>query len=288
MAKMQMIVITGLSGAGKSTAIGILEDIGYYCVDNMPPKLIPVFAQLFSASGDGDSKIAVVADIRTATIFDELFESLGQLKKYDCSYRIIYLESSVESIIKRYKLTRRKHPLSSEQNGNMEKAVSVERAHLNAIRQKSDFIIDTSHMTATQLKERLTELLLGSHQTAIQVHCDSFGFKYGAPTEADLVFDVRCLPNPFYEQELKEFTGLDKNVRDYVLKWEQAKGLVPRLFDLVDYLLPLYVSEGKSQLVIAVGCTGGRHRSVVFAQLLGEHLAETWANVHIHHRDIEK
>ena len=285
---MEFLIVTGLSGAGKSRAVDALEDIGFYCVDNIPPKLIPTFYDLCAKAGDTFSRVAVVTDIRGGDMFSSLFETLDDLKNEDKHYRILFLDANDYVLINRFKETRRKHPLAENNLGSLEQAVKLEREILRPVREKADYIIDTSFLPPAQLKERISNLFLGDSSQALMVHCVSFGFKYGIPTEADLVFDVRCLPNPFYIEELKHLTGLDEPVYSYVMKWEQTKGVVQRLISLIDYMLPLYCDEGKSQLVIAIGCTGGKHRSVALAQLLYDHLLENGHRTSVNHRDIQK
>ena len=285
---MEFLIVTGLSGAGKSRAVDALEDIGFYCVDNIPPKLIPTFYDLCAKAGDTFSRVAVVTDIRGGDMFSSLFETLDDLKNEDKHYRILFLDANDYVLINRFKETRRKHPLAENNLGSLEQAVKLEREILRPVREKADYIIDTSFLSPAQLKERISNRFLGDASQALMVHCVSFGFKYGIPTEADLVFDVRCLPNPFYIEELKHLTGLDEPVYSYVMKWEQTKGVVQRLISLIDYMLPLYCDEGKSQLVIAIGCTGGKHRSVALAQLLYDHLLENGHRTSVNHRDIQK
>lgn len=285
---MEFLIVTGLSGAGKSRAVDALEDIGFYCVDNIPPKLIPTFYDLCAKAGNTFSRVAVVTDIRGGDMFSSLFETLDDLKNEDKHYRILFLDANDYVLINRFKETRRKHPLAENNLGSLEQAVKLEREILRPVREKADYIIDTSFLSPAQLKERISNLFLGDSSQALMVHCVSFGFKYGIPTEADLVFDVRCLPNPFYIVELKHLTGLDEPVYSYVMKWEQTKGVVQRLISLIDYMLPLYCDEGKSQLVIAIGCTGGKHRSVALAQLLYDHLLENGHRTSVNHRDIQK
>ncbi len=285
---MEFLIVTGLSGAGKSRAVDALEDIGFYCVDNIPPKLIPTFYDLCAKAGNTFSRVAVVTDIRGGYMFSSLFETLDDLRNEDKRYRILFLDANDFVLINRFKETRRKHPLAENNLGSLEQAVKLEREILRPVREKADYIIDTSFLSPAQLKERISNLFLGDASQALMIHCVSFGFKYGIPTEADLVFDVRCLPNPFYIEELKPLTGLDEPVYSYVMKWEQTKGFVQRLISLIDYMIPLYCDEGKSQLVIAIGCTGGKHRSVALAQLLYDHLLEKGHRTSVNHRDIRK
>lgn len=285
---MEFLIVTGLSGAGKSKAVDALEDIGFFCVDNIPPKLIPTFAHLILKSQEQRDKVAVVTDIRGGNMFHDLFHALDALSAIPCEYKILFIEANTEVICRRYEETRRKHPLAEQNDGSIFEAVEAERVILQPARQRADYIVDSSQFSPRQFRERISKLFLENPQDAMKIHCMSFGFKYGIPKEADLVFDVRCLPNPFYEPELKELTGLDEPVRSYVMRFEQAQGLAPKLLNLLDYLVPLYRQEGKSQLVIAVGCTGGRHRSVVFAELLARHMIGQTLPVSVGHRDIVK
>ena len=282
------MIITGLSGAGKSRVVDALEDIGYFCVDNMPPKLMPTFAQLLLNSRERRDKVAIVTDIRVGGSFGDLFNALVELREMNCRPKILFVDASDDVLIRRYKETRRKHPLLEKYNGSITEALAAEREILEPAKSIADYIIDSSYMTPTECKNRVCEMFMENPRNALKVHCISFGFKYGIPNDADLLFDVRCLPNPFYVSELKEHTGLEAPVKDYVLKWEEAQGLAAKLCDLMDYLIPLYNKEGKSQLVISVGCTGGRHRSVVFAQLLKEHLDKLGCIATVHHRDMKK
>ncbi len=285
---MDLMIITGLSGAGKSRVVDALEDIGYFCVDNMPPKLMPTFAQLLLNSRERREKVAIVTDIRVGGSFGDLFNALVELREMNCSPKILFVDASDDVLIRRYKETRRKHPLLEKYNGSITEALAAEREILEPAKSIADYIIDSSYMTPTECKNRVCEMFMENPRNALKVHCISFGFKYGIPNDSDLLFDVRCLPNPFYVSELKEHTGLEVPVKDYVLKWEEAQGLAAKLCDLMDYLIPLYNKEGKSQLVISVGCTGGRHRSVVFAQLLKEHLDKLGCIATVHHRDMKK
>ncbi len=282
---MQLVIVTGMSGAGKSRAVEALEDIGFYCVDNMPPKLIPTFIQLCVDSKR--ERVALVADIRLGSEFTELFDILSDIK--DVKYKILFIDADNEVIMRRYQETRRKHPLADEFNtSSILAAIEKERETLLDARQKADYIVDTSEIMSSQFKEKIVKLFLKNVASSLKIYSNSFGFKYGIPKEADLVFDVRCLPNPFYVPELKNHTGIEEPVRTFVMKFRQAKQLEKKLYDLIDFLVPLYMSEGKSQLTIAFGCTGGKHRSVVFAELLNKHLLEKGADVTVFHRDITR
>lgn len=282
---MELVIVTGMSGAGKSRAVEALEDIGFYCVDNMPPKLIPTFIQLCIDSQR--ERVALVADIRLGSEFTELFDILNDIK--DLKYKILFIDADNEVIMRRYQETRRKHPLADEFNSSsILSAIEKERETLLEARQKADFIVDTSEIMSSQFKEKIVNLFLKNVASSLKIYSNSFGFKYGIPKEADLVFDVRCLPNPFYIPELKNYTGIEEPVRSFVMKFQQARTLEKKLYELVDFLIPLYMTEGKSQLTIAFGCTGGKHRSVVFAELMNKHLLEKGADVSVFHRDITR
>ncbi len=286
---MELVIVTGLSGAGKSRAADALEDIGFFCVDNMPPELIPTFVELLLKSKEKRERVALVADTRLGSAFTSLFEVLQKIKEDGVRYKILFIDAEDAVIERRYRETRRKHPLSDKFTGpSVLKAIQKEREILMPARQKADYIIDTTAVGSSQFKERIANLFLEDATTALKIDCMSFGFKYGAPKEADLLFDVRCLPNPFYVPELKYHTGLEQPVKEYVMQFKEAKDLSEKLMDLLDFLLPLYRKEGKSQLTIGVGCTGGKHRSVVFAELLNRHLTEQGACSKVYHRDIQR
>lgn len=286
---MQLLIITGMSGSGKSCVMDVMEDIGYYCIDNIPPKLISRFVDICRKSDSGINKIAVAVDIRTGDMFAEIFRSWQYLKSDETlEVKVIFIEASDEVIIKRYKETRRRHPLDEKFSGNLHKAIKYERMQLSQLREISDYYIETSEFSAGQLKEQVKEIFLNRSSDSLTIKIMSFGFKYGVSTESDLVFDVRCLPNPYYIEELRNHTGCDECVRDYVMSFEQSQKLFSKLTDLIDYLIPLYVHEGKSQLVIAFGCTGGKHRSITFAELMSRHLTENNYKVQKYHRDITK
>lgn len=285
---MELLIVTGMSGAGKSQAANALEDMGYYCVDNIPPAIIPSFVELSARSGDLLNKMAIVTDIRGGVLFSEIEQVLNNLKNNSVAYKILFLDAADDVLIRRYKENRRRHPMADAENMSLSAAVKKEREMLKKIRFMSDYIIDTSHISIAQLKVQLSNVFCGSVSNVLKIQCKSFGFKYGADTEADLVIDVRCLPNPFYVEDLKHKTGLDKEVRDYVMSSDDSKEFLARLLSFIDCAVPLYAKEGKSQLIISIGCTGGKHRSVTFAQLIGEHLQNENFNCSINHRDIYK
>ena len=285
---MEFVVVTGLSGAGKTQAMHAMEDIGFFCVDNLPPALIPVFYDLCVKSEDIMGRVAVVTDTRGGELFKSFFTAMEALNHDKKPSKLLFLDASDNVLVRRFKETRRKHPLSDDLNGSLEHAVKLEREMLKPMRESSDYVIDTSLVSPAQLRSRIAQLFLNSAEDSLAVHCLSFGFKYGVPMESDLVFDVRCLPNPFYDENLRPLTGLDAPVRDYVMEKEETKGFVARFTDMVDYLLPLYAKEGKSQLVIAVGCTGGHHRSVALAQYMHDHLVQKGVRASVTHRDMQK
>lgn len=285
---MELIIVTGLSGAGKSKVINALEDLGYFCVDNVPPPMLEKFAQLGRSAQGSAQRMAVVVDARGGEMFDDFADSLARLRADGYPFRLLFLDADDETLLRRYKEGRRRHPLLERSALTIEDAIRRERALLYHARQEADYIFDTSLMTPAQLRERVVQTFLSSPAQGMVTHCISFGFKNGLPKESDLVFDVRCLPNPFYVPELRDHTGLEAPVRDYVMAAPQSQELLRRLFELVDFLLPLYLQEGKSQLTIAVGCTGGRHRSVAFAQAIGEHLRTQGQPVVITHRDKDR
>ena len=284
---MQFIIVTGLSGSGKSCAMNILEDIGFYCIDNMPPQLISKFVEI-CREGTME-KIAIAVDIRSGEMFTkETLMSFEKMHHDHFDFKILYLEAGDDVLVKRYRETRRKHPLDAEFDGCLPKAIAYEREKLNCLREIANYYIDTSYLKNSQLKESISNLFLEKSTDSLSIRVMSFGFKYGSSSEADLVFDVRCLPNPFYIPELKYMTGKDEVLRDYVMGFEQSKVLLFKLKDLISFLLPQYIYEGKSQLVIGFGCTGGKHRSVTFAELMAEYLIEQGYTVRKTHRDISK
>ena len=285
---MELLIVTGMSGAGKSQAANALEDMGFYCVDNIPPAIIPSFVDLSAKSGNELNKIAIVTDARGGNLFSEISDVLNDLKIKDVKFKILFLDASNEILIRRYKENRRKHPLINNSDISLAFAVEKERQMLEKMRFTADYVIDTSYISISQLKEKLSNIFFGSVSNVLKVQCKSFGFKYGSDTEADLVVDVRCLPNPFYIEELKHKTGLTNEVQKYVMNSSDSVKFFEKLIDFIDCSVPLYAKEGKSQLTIAIGCTGGKHRSVTFAELIGKHLKEQNYDCIIIHRDIQK
>jgi UPF0042 nucleotide-binding protein len=288
----EILIITGMSGSGKSGVVNVLEDNGYYCIDNIPPQLIPKFAEIAMKVNGTDStameRIALVTDIRGGELFHEFDDGLSYLKSTGIKTKIIFLDASDDVLVRRYKETRRRHPLDTDTNTTISNAVKEERKILSDIRELADYYIDTSELNLAELKQSVTSLLLDNPLDSISIKVKSFGFKFGISLEADLVFDVRCLPNPFYIPELKHKTGLDKEVRDYVMNSDDSTAMLEKFKDLVSFLLPLYKKEGKSQLIIAFGCTGGKHRSITFAELIGKYISDCGYNCRIIHRDINR
>ena len=283
-----IILLTGVSGAGKSTAMGFMEDIGYYCIDNMPAELISTFISLIENS-DRYSKIAIVADVRSSGVYTAFSDAVaGLVDSYDYNVKTIFLDIKNHVALKRYKLTRRKHPFADKFNGSIEQALEYEREVLSRVRQNADYVIDTSDLNSNQLRNRLTQILLGDEKTIMNIHVMSFGFKHGIRNDADFVLDVRCLQNPYWIESMRSKTGLDKEVYDYVFSFDESVELLEKLKGLLDYLNPLYIKEGKSQIVIAIGCTGGNHRSVAFAEALKDYFSKKWDNVTVNHRDIDR
>lgn len=285
---MELLIVTGMSGAGKSAVVDALEDLGYFCADNLPPALLPTIVQFVNKT-DSEKKLAAVADIRVGEkMFSEIPDVLKRLAEQNCKFKILYVDASDDVLIRRYKETRRKHPLLDESDGSLQAAIKLEREKLRNVRIWADYVIDTSKSSVAECKQRVNELFLNDPDSAMQICCMSFGFKYGIPSDADLVFDVRCLPNPFYVPSMKYKTGLDKDVAEYVMDSEHSVNVLKKLNELIDYMVPLYIDEGKSQLVIAIGCTGGRHRSVCFAEKIKNNLSSQGYSVSSKHRDIDK
>ena len=286
---MRCVIVTGMSGAGKSTALKMLEDVGYFCVDNLPVQLIPKMADLLRVPGSELNKAALGVDIRSGQSLDELAEVLGELDGAGMKYEIFFLESSDNVLIKRYKETRRFHPLAGN-DSRVDEGIQKERERILFLKKKADYLIDTSHMLTRELKAELNKIFVRNKEYKnLYISVLSFGFKYGLPTDADLVFDVRFLPNPYYIDELRPKSGNDREVRDYVMSNPKSGEFLKKLTDLVEFLIPNYVQEGKTQLVIGIGCTGGKHRSVTLANELFEELKENENyGIRVEHRDIGK
>lgn len=285
--KKELVILTGLSGAGKSTAMRFMEDVGYYCIDNMPPLLLSSFLSLLSKQTD-HNKIVIVIDVRSTENFDSIVSVLEDINEEEYDVKIVYLDIKTHVALKRYKLTRRKHPFSDRFNGDISQALAYEKEIIAPLRSKANHIVDTSDINGNQLRDRLTQILLGDESDVMNIHVMSFGFKHGIPTEADFVIDVRCLPNPYWVENLRSKTGLDDEVKDYVFSFDESNKLLEKLVDMLDFLNPLYIKEGKSQIVFAIGCTGGNHRSVAIAEALKLHFQRKWDNVTVNHRDINR
>lgn len=285
---MQFLIVTGMSGAGKSRTVATLEDLGYYCVDNLPIALIPQFAEVCFAATERYEKVALVTDVRAGGDFNQLFGSLDSIKAMGCEYSILFLDTETETLIHRYKETRRKHPLMTP-GVSMPDAIEKERELLAVVRERADYVVDTTRFSAAALREHLIKIFSEADAGELmQVSVQSFGFKYGIPTEADLVFDVRFLPNPYYEISLREHNGTEKCVRDYVFQDGVADQLMEHLTGMIDFLLPRYAAEGKASLVICIGCTGGKHRSVAITEALTEHINANGGNATAVHRDYQR
>lgn len=285
---MNFLIVTGLSGAGKSMAVNALEDIGYFCIDNIPVGLLSRIVD-FALQGESQlSRVTVVMDSRGLRTAEEVEAALAELDEKKMRYEILFLDASDAVIRRRYKETRRQHPLTVSSKLPLNDAIAQERRVLQPLRDRAEYVIDTSLLSTAQNKERVCSLFLDKGQCPMALNVVSFGFKYGLPQEADLVFDVRCLPNPFYVPELKNLTGLDQEVVDYVMATPEANELLRRLEHMLEYALPLYVKEGKSQLVIAVGCTGGKHRSITFARKIGEFCQKLGYEPSVQHRDVRR
>jgi len=283
---MNLVIITGLSGAGKSEAMNCLEDLGFFCVDNLPPALIPKFAELCAHSGGNVRKAALVSDIRGGRFFDALEDALGELERLGFGYEILFLEAQDAVLVRRFKETRRRHPLASD--GAILEAIADERRRLEGIRGRAHRIVDTSFTTTRELRRKIEAHYGEEGAGGLTVHVVSFGFKYGLPIDADLVFDARFLPNPHYVESLKPLSGMDRDVFEYVFKWPVSQRFFELTGDMLLFLLPQYKQEGKAHLVVAIGCTGGRHRSVAVAERLAHLLKGEGYRVSVEHRDLDK
>ena len=284
--QLELVVITGMSGAGKTVAMQSFEDMGYFCVDNMPPSLLPKFWELVKESGK-ITKIALVIDLRSRAFFDEIMSAIGGLDNTSfITTKILFLEASDDALVSRYKETRRTHPLAGE--GRIYDGIIAERRLLQDIKTRSQKVIDTTNLSPRQLREEIMQAFSTGQESVFTIQVMSFGFKYGLPIDADVVMDVRFLPNPHYIPELRPLTGLDEPVYDYVMSQPEAKTFYHKLMDLLDFSIPGYKKEGKSSVTIAIGCTGGQHRSVAFAERIGRELLSDSYNVKISHRDKDR
>ena len=287
---MEFVIISGMSGAGKTSALHVLEDIGYYCVDNIPSSLLQTLYNLCRSSTDeGMKRVAVVVDVRGNENYKQMAAEIEEFKNENAGAKLLFLDAKSDVLILRYKETRRKHPLADKiSEGSVSEAVEREVTLLSSVKKLADFMVDTTKMSNKQLRERVMSMFMEDTSQGITLTFMSFGFKYGIPLEADTIFDVRCLPNPFYIPELKPLTGMNREVFDYVTESEDTLGFVNHSLGLLDYAVPLYLKEGKSELVVGIGCTGGKHRSVTVARIFETHFRELGYRCVIQHRDIEK
>lgn len=284
---MRFVIVTGMSGAGKSSVLKMLEDMGYFCVDNLPVRLIPKLTKIAIEESESIDRAALGIDIRNLQGLSELDDILDEMKEAGYRYEILFLDADSNVLIKRYKETRRNHPLALQ--GRVDKAIEAEREELAFIKKRADYIMDTSHMLVRELKHEIDRIFLDNDEYEnFFVTILSFGFKYGIPEDSDLVFDVRFLPNPYYIPDLKPLTGNDHEVYDYVMDSEQARIFDKKLFEMISFLIPNYITEGKNQLVISIGCTGGKHRSVTIANALAKHMKQLSYSIKVEHRDIDK
>lgn len=283
---MRFVIVTGMSGGGKRTAMKMLEDAGFYCADNMPVALVDKFIELLTVPNNGIQKVALGLDVRADQSFGDINKLLDRLREAKYPFEVLFLEASDEVLIKRYKESRRLHPLSSD--GDISKGIEMERALLSKLRESADYVIDTTNLLTRELKEELDKIFVNNEKyNNLMINIVSFGFKHGIPQDADLVFDVRFLPNPFYIDDLKKLTGLDKGVQDYVMGFQESHDFLDKLEDMIKFLIPLYIKEGKYQLVIAIGCTGGQHRSVTLAGELYKRLTHKGDyGITVRHRDV--
>ncbi len=285
--KINIVIITGFSGAGKTKAIGILEDLGYFCVDNLPPNLIEDFIELVTKTGGRINKIGIVLDIRSREFLEDIPPMIDKLRRDKrFSVKVIFLEANTETLVKRFSETRRKHPV--EEGISLQEKIEIESNLLAEIRSSADFIIDTTNFALKDLKARIMSIVLGSTTGNLEILVESFGYKYGLPLQADIVMDVRFIPNPFYVKGLGEETGKSESIKKYVLSFEETRIFLNKFESLLLFLIPKYINEGKSYLTIALGCTGGKHRSVAIGEILADFLKNKGYSVKIQHRDIDK
>ena len=283
---MDLLIVSGMSGSGKSTAMNALEDLGYFCIDNFPAALLPYISKVVQNYRELNQHVAITLDIRSLEAINDIPGIFTMLDGEKIIYRTLFLDSSNDILLRRFKETRRNHPLMASTNIDLERAIELEREYMTVIKNESNFNIDTSLDGTAQLKQKINKMFGDGVKEKLQLNIVSFGFKHGILQDADLLFDVRCLKNPYYELDLRPMTGLDQEVRDYVMSTDAAKGLFEHILSYLKYSLPLYMLEGKSQLVVGIACTGGKHRSVTFAKLLGEALQLEDVLIQVHHRDI--
>ncbi len=281
---MKYIIVTGISGAGKTTVLNTLEDLGYHCVDNMPVDLIPKFTAIMDNNSAGINKVAIGLDARNAFGFHAFQMAKESIKNTGAEYKVIFVDCSDQVIISRYKQTRRRHPLMSSKNLSLSDAIREDRRLMSGVREETDIVVDTANISSSQLRSRITACVDEKSKMAVTVM--SFGFKYGIPADADLVFDVRCFANPYYVESMKHHTGMEDEVYNFVFSFDEVHEFVKKLFDMLDFLLPLYEKEGKAQLSVAIGCTGGKHRSVAITKAVSEKLRQRGQNCVEIHRDM--
>lgn len=284
---MKLVIVTGVSGAGKSQAIKILEDMGFFCIDNLPPTLILKFLEVCKISEEKMEKVAIVMDIRSGKMLDDSSNILSNIEEQGYNYEILFLEAADSVLVKRYKLTRRKHPLAM--NERIAEGIKKERERLEPLRKRAKYIINTTKLSVKTLREELLNIFeYGGHFEGIFIQVMSFGFKHGVPNDVDLVFDMRVLPNPYNVESLRELTGRNEKIKDYVMKFKDSEILLKKLMDYLEFVIPIYIKEGRTQLVIGIGCTGGKHRSVVMTEELAKRLNDNGHKVQFEHRDITK
>lgn len=283
---MHLTVVTGMSGAGKTHALRMFEDFGYFCIDNMPPALLPKLMDMYMSAGGGVNVVLVI-DARVGEMITELLEQIRYVRSQGHRCEILFLDANNETLVNRYKETRRAHPVNS--GGGLLESINEERSLLRSVRDAADVVLDTSGLKLRDLYDKLKSIYISSDPScSLRVSVVAFGYKYGAPVDADLVFDARCLPNPFYIEELKNLTGNDEAVQSYVMQFSQSIEFLGKITDMIEFLLPLYAADGRTNLTIAIGCTGGKHRSVTFVNKLGDNISELGYSVHCIYRDIDK
>ncbi|MEF3245387.1 MAG: RNase adapter RapZ [Caldisericaceae bacterium] len=286
--KINFVIITGLSGAGKTKSVGVLEDFGYYCIDNLPPTLINDFLKIVSKTFGNINKVCAVIDVRSKDFFEQFPKIVEELRKRDdTSLKVIFLEASDETLIKRFSETRRRHPFNDDVSSPLPHKIKEERLKLTPIKEIADVVIDTTHFTTQDLKAKIREILTLEGKKALKILITTFGYKFGIPLNSDLVIDVRFIPNPFYEETLTQYSGLDSKIQEYVLKFKETKAFIDKLLDFLLFLVPFYIREGKSYLSISFGCTGGVHRSVALGEIISKRLKEFGYDVSIFHRDLK-
>ncbi len=285
---MRLVIVTGVSGAGKSQAVKVLEDMDFFCVDNLPPMIVPKFLEICKMSEDKIENIALVMDLRAGKLFENtVFTALSAIEDAGYKYEILFLDASDATLVKRYKTTRRRHPLSP--NDRLEVGIKREREKLEAIKNKADYVIDTSNLTTKKLREQLLDIFeYGKKFEELFIGVTSFGFKNGIPNDADLVFDARFLPNPYHVDSLREFTGRNEKIKEYVMRFPETEILITKIIDYLEFVIPEYIKEGRTQLIVGIGCTGGKHRSVVITEEITKRLIEHGHRVQMSHRDITK